>query len=129
MMTQKNIKPTDSEMEILQLLWQKGPSSVREIHDELSKTKDAGYTTTLKLMQIMHEKGLVSRDASSKVHIYTAALTQQQAQQQLVTKMIDHMFNGSAARLVMHTIGQKHTSKEEIALIKAYLEELEKDKK
>lgn len=127
-MTAKATKPTESELEILQILWRYGPSSVRIVHEELTKNKEAGYTTTLKLMQIMHEKGLVIRDASSKIHVYTAALGQEEAQQQLVTKMIDHVFNGSAARLVMQAIGQQATSKEEIALIKAYLEDLE-DKK
>ena len=101
-MSELNIsKPTESELEILQILWQKGDCTVREVHEILEKIKNAGYTTTLKLMQIMHEKGLVARDTTSKTHIYKALVNQQKTQQQLVNKMIDNVFNGSAARLVM----------------------------
>ncbi|MBS1687783.1 MAG: BlaI/MecI/CopY family transcriptional regulator, partial [Bacteroidetes bacterium] len=86
----KQLKPTDSELEILNILWSKGPSTVREIHEVLEKNKDAGYTTSLKLLQIMHEKGLVSRDTSSKTHIYTAAIPQEKIQGQLVKRFIDN---------------------------------------
>ncbi len=122
-MTLKNIKPTESELEILQILWQKGQCTVREVHETLDK-KDAGYTTTLKLMQIMHEKGLVERDTTAKTHIYKALLNQEKTQQQLVNKMIDNVFNGSAARLVMQALGNQSASKEEIDLIKEYLDKL-----
>jgi len=117
------IKPTDSELEILQVLWQKGLCTVREVHEALDK-KEAGYTTTLKLMQIMHEKGLVDRDTSARTHIYRALLSQEKTQQQLVNKMIDHVFNGSAARLVMQALGNQSASMEEIERIQAYLSEL-----
>jgi BlaI family penicillinase repressor len=123
-MSIKNIKPTEGEMEILQVLWQHGHCTVREVHEGLNK-KDAGYTTTLKLMQIMHEKGMVDRDTSSKTHIYRALVNQEKTQQQLVNKMIDNVFNGSAARLVMQALGNKTASKEEIDLIKEYLDKLE----
>ena len=93
-----NLKPTESELEILQILWKKSHCTVREVHEILEKSKDAGYTTTLKLMQIMLEKGLVTRDASSKTHIYRALLNQEKTQQHLVNKMIDNVFNRSAAR-------------------------------
>jgi BlaI family penicillinase repressor len=119
-----NIKPTEGEMEILQVLWKKGNSTVREVHETIDK-KDSGYTTTLKLMQIMHEKGLVDRDTSSKTHIYRALISQEKTQQQLVKKMIDNVFNGSAARLVMQALGNKTASKEEIDLIKEYLKKVE----
>ncbi len=122
-MTLKNIKPTESELEILQILWQKGQCTVREVHETLDK-KDAGYTTTLKLMQIMHEKGLVERDTTAKTHIYKALLNKEKTQQQLVNKMIDNVFNGSAARLVMQALGNQSASKEEIDLIKEYLDKL-----
>ena len=79
-MPTRYIKPTESELEILQVLWDKGTASVREVHEELSKTKDAGYTTTLKLMQIMHEKELLKRDTSSKTHVYKAAVSQEKTQ-------------------------------------------------
>ncbi len=119
-------KPTESELEILQILWEKGDSTVRDVHEILEKSKDAGYTTTLKLMQIMHEKGLVSRDTSSKTHIYRALVNQQKTQEQLVSKMIDNVFNGSAARLVMQALGNHSASKDEIDSIKKYLDELSK---
>lgn len=122
-MSNPNIKPTEGEMEILQVLWQQGHCTVREVHEALNK-KDAGYTTTLKLMQIMHEKGLVDRDTSAKTHIYRALINQEKTQQQLVNKMIDNVFNGSAARLVMQALGNKSASKEEIDLIKEYLDKL-----
>jgi BlaI family penicillinase repressor len=105
-------KPTESELEILQILWEKGTCTVRDVHEVLANTKDAGYTTTLKLMQIMHEKGLVERDTSSKTHIYKALINQQKTQQHLVNKMIDNVFNGSAARLVMQALGNHSASKE-----------------
>ncbi len=118
------MKPTESELEILQILWRKGPSSVRTVHEELTRYKEAGYTTTLKLMQIMFEKGLVTRDTSSKVHVYTAAVDQQKAQQQLLGKMIDHVYNGSAARLVMQALGRSQTSQAEIDQIKEFLDSM-----
>ncbi|TKC02848.1 BlaI/MecI/CopY family transcriptional regulator [Pedobacter frigoris] len=126
MSTGEYIKPTESELEILQILWEKGECTVRDVHEILEKSKDAGYTTTLKLMQIMHEKGLVSRDTSAKTHIYKASVNQEKTQQQLVNKMIDNVFNGSAARLVMQALGNHSASKDEIDSIKKYLDELEK---
>ncbi|MEE1945407.1 BlaI/MecI/CopY family transcriptional regulator [Pedobacter sp. KR3-3] len=123
-MSSNNIKPTEGEMEILQVLWKKGHCTVREVHEDLNK-KDSGYTTTLKLMQIMHEKGMVDRDTSSKTHVYRALINREKTQQQLVNKMIDNVFNGSAARLVMQALGNKTASKEEIDLIKEYLNKLE----
>ena len=118
-----NIKPTEGEMEILQVLWQNGRATVREVHEALNK-KDSGYTTTLKLMQIMHEKNLVKRDTSSKTHIYSALASQQKTQQHLVSKLIDNAFNGSAARMVMQALGNRSSSKDEIEAIKKYLDEL-----
>lgn len=119
-----NLKPTESELEILQILWEKGNCTVRDVHEILEKNKEAGYTTTLKLMQIMLEKGLVARDASSKTHIYRALLNQEKTQQHLVDKMIDNVFNGSAARMVMQALGNHTASKEEIDSIKKYLDGL-----
>ncbi|MBY0542845.1 MAG: BlaI/MecI/CopY family transcriptional regulator [Sphingobacteriaceae bacterium] len=123
-MNNSSIKPTEGEMEILQVLWQKGNCTVREVHEDLDK-QNSGYTTTLKLMQIMLEKGLVDRDTSAKTHIYRALVNQEKTQQQMVNKMIDNVFNGSAARLVMQALGNQTTSQEEIDLIKAYLDKLE----
>ena len=118
-------KPTESELEILQILWEKGNCTVREVHEILTLNKEAGYTTTLKIMQIMHEKGLVKRDTSSKTHIYSALASQQKTQQHLVSKLIDNAFSGSAARLVMQALGNHTSSKDEIDAIKKYLNELD----
>lgn len=122
-MTINNIKPTEGEMEILQVLWQKGLATVREVHEALNK-KDSGYTTTLKLMQIMHEKGMVERDTNQKTHIYKAIVNQDKTEKQLVTKMIDNVFNGSAARLVMQALGNHSASADELEEIKKYLDSL-----
>ncbi|MCX2575595.1 BlaI/MecI/CopY family transcriptional regulator [Pedobacter sandarakinus] len=122
-MNNNNIKPTEGEMEILQVLWQNGHATVREVHETLNK-KDAGYTTTLKLMQIMHEKGMVERDTNQKTHIYRAIVNQDKTEKQLVTKMIDNVFNGSAARLVMQALGNHRASADEIDEIKKYLDSL-----
>ncbi|RZK19277.1 MAG: BlaI/MecI/CopY family transcriptional regulator [Pedobacter sp.] len=122
-MTNSNIKPTEGEMEILQVLWQKGIATVREVHEALNK-KDSGYTTTLKLMQIMHEKRMVERDTNQKTHIYKAIVNQDKTEKQLVTKMIDDVFNGSAARLVMQALGNHSASADEIDEIKKYLDSL-----
>ncbi len=124
----EQIKPTDSELEILNILWDKGPSTVREVHEVLEKNKDAGYTTTLKLMQIMHEKTLLKRDASNKSHVYTANVSQEKTQGQLVKRMIDNVFNGSASQLVMQALGNNKASTKELQEIKKYLEEMEKKK-
>lgn len=126
MKAEPNFKPTESELEILQILWEKGDCTVRDVHEILEKNKDAGYTTTLKLMQIMHEKGLVSRDTSAKTHIYHSLVNQQKTQEQLVNKMINNVFNGSASRLVMQALGNHTASESEINKIKEYLDGLSK---
>lgn len=122
-MSNNNIKPTEGEMEILQVLWQNTQATVREVHEALNK-KDSGYTTTLKLMQIMHEKGMVERDTNQKTHIYKAIANQDKTEKQLVNKMIDNVFNGSAARLVMQALGNHKASADEIDEIKKYLDSL-----
>ncbi len=122
-------KPTDSELEILRILWDRGPSSVRDVHMELEKSKTSGYTTTLKLMQIMLEKGILTRDVSGRNHVYTPTLSRDRTQQQMVDKMISTVFNGSPFMLVMQALGRQRPSPEEINRIKSYLNELEKDRK
>ena len=102
----KYVKPTESELEILQILWTKGLATVSEVHEELAKTKDAGYTTTLKLMQIMHEKGLVKRDDSMRTHVYQAAVNKERTQKHLLNKMIDSLFGGSPTQLVIQALGE-----------------------
>jgi predicted transcriptional regulator len=124
----QNIKPTEAELEILHILWAIGPATVREVHEKLSVVKDAGYTTTLKLMQIMTEKNLLKRDTSSKTHIYTTNVNKEQTQGQMLNRMIDTVFNGSAAQMVLQALGNHKASKAELAMIKAYLEEQTKNK-
>jgi len=119
------IKPTESELEILQIIWEKGQCSVRDVHDVLEKTKDAGYTTTLKLMQIMHDKGLVERDTSAKTHLYKALITREQAQNTAVNKILATVFNGSSSQLIMQVLSNQQSSKEELDMIKDYLNQLE----
>jgi len=123
------IKPTDSELEILNILWEKGPSTVRDVHEVLEKSKDAGYTTTLKLMQIMHDKKLLTRNVTAKSHVYTANISQEKTQGQLLKRMIDNVFNGSASQLVMQALGDYKTNSKELEEIKKYLEEIEKRNK
>lgn len=124
MSQEKKIKPTDSELEILQILWSKKECTVREVHEILENSKPVGYTSTLKLMQIMHKKKLVSRDTSSRTHIYKALINQEKTQQQLVNKMIENVFNGSATNLVIQALGNHKTNASEIEEIKKYLETL-----
>ena len=118
------LKPTESELEILQVLWQRGKATVREVHEELSTTKDAGYTTTLKLMQIMNEKGLVQRDDSSKTHIYEAIVSKEKTQQHIVGKLMNTLFDGSASQLLMRALGGNKPSKTEIDEIQKMLDGL-----
>src|SRR5580698_7320661 len=119
------IKPTESELEILQVMWKKGQCTVRDVHEELAKNKDAGYTTTLKLMQIMHEKGLVERDTSAKTHLYKALITREQAQNTALDKILDTVFKGSTADLVIQALGQHRATADEIDAIKNYLKQFE----
>jgi BlaI family penicillinase repressor len=122
----KYIKPTESELEILRILWEKGTASVREVHEELSKTKEAGYTTTLKLMQIMHEKGLVHRDDSVKTHIYQAAVTKDKTQKHMLNRMINTLFGGSTTELVLQALGNHKATKEELEEIERLINNLKK---
>jgi predicted transcriptional regulator len=120
----KTIKPTESELEILQTLWAKGLATVREVHEDLARTKDVGYTTTLKLMQIMHEKGLVKRDDSMRAHVYQAAVNKEKTQKHLLGKMIDNLFGGSPTQLVIQALGEHKASPEELEEIQALLDNL-----
>lgn len=123
------LRPTDSELEILNILWEKGPSTVRDVHEVLERSKEAGYTTTLKLMQIMHDKKLLIRDETSRSHIYTANISQQKTQGQLVKKFIDNVFNGSASQLVLQALGNHKANRQELDEIKQLLAEMEKKMK
>jgi BlaI family transcriptional regulator, penicillinase repressor len=118
-------RATEKELEILQIIWKKGAASVKDVHESLGGDASNGYTTILKLMQIMHEKGLVTRQKSGKLHLYEAVPTMEKTRQQILDKMIQTVFQGSAAQLVMSALGNKKSSKEELREIKKYLEKLE----
>lgn len=120
-----NFKPTDSELEILHILWENGPSSVRNINDMLNERRDVGYTTTLKLMQIMNEKGLVKRDTAAKTHIYMAIAKENDTKNNLVNDFVNVAFHGSAMNLVMQALGNTKSSPEELEDLKALISKLE----
>ena len=122
----KNTRPTESELEILQVLWNEKSATVRTVHEELLKTKDAGYTTTLKLMQIMFEKGLVGRDDSMKIHVYHPVVSREKTQKHLLGKMITNLFGGSPTELVIHALGNHKASPEELEEIQQLLNNLKK---
>jgi predicted transcriptional regulator len=117
-------RPTEGELAILRVLWARGPSTVREVHETLSPDRPTGYTTTLKLLQIMADKGLVQRDEAKRAHVYEAREAET-TQAQLVHDLVDRVFAGSAARLVMHAISGKRASKKELAEIRKALDEAE----
>lgn len=116
------LKPTESELEILQIIWQNGPSTVRYVHDELSKSKDVGYTTTLKTMQNMHAKGLLTREEEGRYHIYNAAISAEKTQKQLLDIFVEAAFGGSTMKLVMQALGNHKASEKELNEIKKLLD-------
>ena len=115
-------KPTEAELAILRVLWQKGPSTVRQVNDVLSQSRDTGYTTTLKLMQIMAEKGLVTRDEKDRTHVYAARWSQGQTQHQLVSDLVDRAFGGSAAALVLQALSANSASADELSEIERLID-------
>jgi predicted transcriptional regulator len=119
------IKPTEKELEILQILWEKGAIAVKDVQIFMGGDEQNGYTTILKLLQIMHEKGLVTRQKSGKLHLYKAVASQERTRNFMIDKMIHTVFQGSAAQLVMSALGNKKSSKEELTEIRRYLEKLE----
>jgi BlaI family transcriptional regulator, penicillinase repressor len=118
-------EPTRSELEILQVLWDKGPSTVREVNNELLKQRDVNYTTTLKQMQIMADKGLLERDQGQMKHIYSVAVEEQNLKTHLLDKFVDSIYKGSASKLVMQLIGNKNTSRQDLQEIKDMIKKLE----
>ncbi|HYO68172.1 MAG TPA: BlaI/MecI/CopY family transcriptional regulator [Archangium sp.] len=119
-------RPTDAELGILRVLWERGPSTVRDVHEALTQGQEGtGYTTVLKLMQIMTEKGLVERDESQRAHVYKARATQQKTQRQLVTDLLERAFGGSPAQLAMQALSTKKASAEELAELRKLLDTLE----
>jgi len=118
-------RPTDGELEILRVLWERGASTVRQVHDTLEARRPAGYTTVLKLLQIMTEKGLVRRDESERAHVYEARVPREETERQLVGDLLEKAFSGSASALVMRALSSKKTSPEELARIRRLLDEME----
>ncbi len=126
----KNLtKPTESELEILKILWESGPSTVRFVNGKLAIKKEVGYTTTLKLMQIMSEKGLVSRNEEDRTHIYSAISQEKETKTLILDKMVDSIFGGSATKLVMQVLGNKKTTIEELRELREYLDKIEREQK
>lgn len=125
----KKFEPTRAELEILQVLWEHGPSTVRFVNDSLNDQREVNYTSTLKLMQIMWEKGILKRDESSMKHIYSVAQEEQQTKAFLLDKFVDAMYKGSASQLVMQLLGNKKTSKKELDEIRKLLKKIDSDDK
>lgn len=121
-------KPTESELEILSILWKKGPSTVRVVNEEMSRNKNVGYTTTLKLMQIMTEKGMLEREMDGRTHIYNVVAKQDDIQVRMLDRLLETAFGGSASKLVLQALGNHETSDEELQEIKALIKKLEEDK-
>ena len=121
-------RPTDAELAILRVLWSRGASTVRQVHDVLSRERPTAYTTALKMLQIMTEKGLVRRDETDRTHIYQARLSEEQTQRQLVRDLVDRAFGGSASKLVLQALASKRTSAEELGEIRRLLDSSKEEK-
>jgi BlaI family transcriptional regulator, penicillinase repressor len=117
-------RPTEAELAILRVLWQRGPCTVRDVHEELARDTGIGYTTALKLLQIMHEKELVARDESERAHVYRARRSKEQTQGQLVRDLVNRAFDGSASELVVSLLGSKLASGDELTEIRRLLDEV-----
>jgi len=127
-MQQTPQKPTASELEILRVLWLRGPSTVREVHDALSEKKSLGYTTVLKLLQIMTAKGTVRRNETQRAHVYEACLPADQTKRQIAGDMLQRVFEGSASQLMMHALAGRKASAEEITELRRLLDEYERSR-
>lgn len=121
-------RPTDAELAILRVLWQRGPSTVRQVHEALTRERPAAYTTALKLLQIMTEKGLVERDERDRTHVYRARLGEEQTQRQLVRDLVDRAFGGSAAKLVLQALASRRASAEDLRDIRKAIDSARADK-
>ena len=123
------LKPTEAELEILQILWLHGPATVRFVNEELNKTKEVGYTTTLKIMQLMTEKNMVRRDESNRSHVYEAIIKEEATQKHLLDRFLESTFRGSATKLVMQALGNHSTTPEELDEIRKFLNKMEGEAK
>lgn len=126
-MKNKKNKPTEAELEILKILWDKKEATVKDVNEELNKDKPVGYTTTLKLMQIMHEKGFLSRTPSGRSHIYIPAQKESETKNFMMRKMMDSLFGGSAKEMVMQALGNHKPSKEELDEIRSLIDKMERE--
>ncbi len=122
-------KPTEAELAILRVLWQRGPSTVRQVHEDLNAVRNTGYTTVLKLMQIMHEKGLVTRDEKPYAHVYQARLPREQTQRTLVADLLDRAFEGSMSKLLLQALSSRRAAPEELSEIRKILKDYERGPK
>jgi predicted transcriptional regulator len=120
-------RPTDAELAILRILWERGPCTVRTVHELLEPRGEHGYTTTLKILQIMAEKGLVTRDTSARAHVYAAAAAEAETQRHLVRHLLERAFGGSAGKLVLRALAEERATPEEIAEIRRLLDASEED--
>jgi BlaI family transcriptional regulator, penicillinase repressor len=127
-MTSSPPRPTPSELEILGVLWELGPSTVREVQHELETRRPTGYTTVLKLLQIMTDKGLVRRDESERAHVYSPGVPRENTEQQIVGDLLDRAFGGSAERLVMRALSSRPATPEELDRIRKLIDEIEEGK-
>jgi predicted transcriptional regulator len=122
-------KPTASELEILRVLWSRGPSTVREVHQTLAGTRSVGYTSILKFLQIMTTKGLVKRNETQRAHVYEACLPAEQTKRQLAGDILQRVFEGSASQLMMHALAGKKTSREELEELRRMLSDYERNRR
>lgn len=120
-------KPTAAELEILHVLWLRDGCTVREVHDVLRPGISTGYTTTLKLLQVMHAKGLVKRDDAQRAHVYRAVVSKERTQKRFLLDLVQRVFDGSSSQLVLHALGSQHASREELREIRSLLNKLDKD--
>jgi predicted transcriptional regulator len=122
-MARSQPRPTDTELSILRVLWARGPSTVRQVHEVLADTRETGYTTTLKLMQIMADKGLVTRNETARTHVYSAIAGEEQTQHQLVRDLVDRAFGGSAAQLVLRALSAEGATDAEVKEIRKLIDD------
>lgn len=120
-------RPTEAELEILQVLWLRGSCTVRDVHNVLHLGDGTGYTTALKMLQVMHAKGLVQRDDSQRAHVYSAAVSKERTQKRFLVDLVQRVFEGSSSQLVLHALGSQRTSREELREIRSLLNKLDKD--
>ncbi len=126
MMNRSTMKPTAGELEILRVLWDRGPSTVREVHEELSRSKDVGYTTVLKLLQIMAAKGMVTRNENQRAHVYEARRPADETKRELADDVLQRVFGGSASQLMLHALEGRPTSRQEIEELRRMLDDYER---